>query len=104
MIKTSSDLLKHALSCSLLIVLSISAIGIVSGMLLHYYFASPNIVCLRIIQGFATIILLWATLTLVGFEIQTYSGNTLTERMNQLIFRFLYCLGTYLVIVSLAWF
>lgn len=47
-------------------------------------------------------ILLWGTLFIRGWEIQTYGGVSLTERMNQWIYRFLYCTGTVLVVYSVA--
>ena len=48
-------------------------------------------------------LLLWATLAVRGWQIQTFSGTTLTERVNQWIYRFLYCLGTALVVLTLGW-
>jgi len=47
-------------------------------------------------------LLLWATLFVRGWDIQSIGGVTLTERLNQWIYRFLYCLGTAVVVASLA--
>lgn len=38
-----------------------------------------------------------------GWEIQTHAGVTFTERVNQWIYRFLYCAGTTAIVCSLAW-
>lgn len=47
-------------------------------------------------------VLLWGTLFIRGWEIQSYGGVTLTERVNQWIYRTQYCIGTVLVVYSLA--
>ena len=47
--------------------------------------------------------LLWGTLFVRGWEIQTYSGVRLTERVNQWLYRFLYFTGTAILVFSLAW-
>jgi hypothetical protein len=48
-------------------------------------------------------VLLWATLALRGWEVQSYSNATLTERVNQWIFRFLCCIGTFLFVAAIGW-
>lgn len=50
-----------------------------------------------------TSILLWATLAVQGWNIQSYGGVTLTERVNRWIFRFLYTVGTYLLVAGSVW-
>jgi hypothetical protein len=47
-------------------------------------------------------ILLWGTLFIRGWEIQTYSGVSLTERVNQWLYRGLYCIGTAVIVYSLT--
>ena len=47
-------------------------------------------------------ILLWGTLFIRGWEIQTYDGGSIVERVNQWLYRGLYCVGTALVVYSLA--
>ena len=37
-------------------------------------------------------LLLWGTLFVRGWEIQTYKGRSLTERVNQWLYRALYCI------------
>lgn len=48
-------------------------------------------------------LLLWGTLFVRGWEIQSYGGVTLTERINQWLYRALYCLGTAILVCSLSW-
>ena len=47
-------------------------------------------------------LLLWGTLFIRGWEIQTYCGVSLTERVNQWLYRGLYCIGTTVIVYSLA--
>jgi hypothetical protein len=55
-----------------------------------------------VLQVVGAAILLWATLFVRGWDIQTMGGVSLTERVNQWIYRLLYCLGTTVIVVSLA--
>jgi len=48
-------------------------------------------------------ILLWATLAVRGWDVQTFSGATLTERVNQWIYRGLYCISTALLVMTVVW-
>ncbi|QLF71042.1 hypothetical protein FE840_016620 [Peteryoungia desertarenae] len=50
-----------------------------------------------------TTILMWATLALQGWSIQSFKGNTLSERLNQWIFRTLYVIGTALISAGSVW-
>ena len=47
-------------------------------------------------------LLLWGTLFVRGYDIQTYGGVTLTERVNQWVYRTMYCAGTALLVCSVA--
>jgi hypothetical protein len=48
-------------------------------------------------------ILLWGTLFVRGWEIQSHAGVLFSERVNQWLYRFLYCLGTSIIVFSLSW-
>lgn len=48
-------------------------------------------------------ILLWATLAVQGWSIQSFKGITLSERVNQWVFRSLYVLGTALISAGSVW-
>ncbi|GGD98272.1 hypothetical protein [Caballeronia grimmiae] len=47
-----------------------------------------------LLQALSAATLLWGTLFLRGWEIQTFSGMTLTERVNQTLYRVLCTVGT----------
>ena len=42
------------------------------------------------------------TLFVRGWEIQTWTGDSLIEHVNQRIYRSLYCIGTCVIVFSLA--
>ena len=48
-----------------------------------------------------TAILLWATVAVKGWEVASFSTVTLGERLNICVFRFLYWLGTMLLIAAI---
>jgi hypothetical protein len=54
------------------------------------------------LQAFGATVVLWATLFVRGWDIQSFGGVTLTERVNRWIYRLLYCLGTAAVVASLT--
>jgi hypothetical protein len=47
-------------------------------------------------------LLLWGTLFVRGWEIQSYAGVLLTERVNQWLYRALYCVGTGVLVFSVT--
>ncbi|RWD35574.1 hypothetical protein [Mesorhizobium sp.] len=67
--------------------------GILIGLLLRSIFG-PVTIGSAIVAVSGTVILLWTTLALQGWTVQTYSDTTLTERVNRWLFRFLYAVGT----------
>jgi hypothetical protein len=58
---------------------------------------------ISVMQVLGALLLLWGTLFVRGWEIQTYKGTTLIERVNQWIYRSLYCSGTAVLVASLVW-
>lgn len=92
---------RRALFAALLLVIASAATGYALGVLSgRIACASPGTVAW--IQIVGTSVLLWGTLFIRGWEIQTLSGVTLTERVNQWIYRGLYCIGTAVLVSSLA--
>jgi len=85
-----------------LIILSVFFGGLV-GLVLLYFFNQPSSLIITFLQIGGVCLLLWGTIFIRGWEIQTFSGVTLTERVNQWIYRSLYCLGTCIIICSLIW-
>lgn len=95
--------LKKAFLFSLLAIVITGISGLLTGITLNYFISNPNVIFTHILQMTAATILLWATLALKGWDIQSWKGITFTERMNQWIFRSLYCFGTFLAVVSIVW-
>ena len=93
---------RRALWSSLFHVLSSIGIGYLCGVLLRTAISSPCALLIRILQIFGATILLWATLFVRGWDIQSWGGVTLTERVNRWLIRFLYCLGTAVIAASLV--
>lgn len=82
-------------------VLGSIAVGYLSGKTLGMVIGqAPRL--LVALQVFGAMLLLWATLFVRGWEIQSWGGVTLTERVNKWIYRLLYCLGTAAIVASLA--
>jgi hypothetical protein len=48
-------------------------------------------------------VLLWGTLFVRGWQIQSWKGVSLVERVNQWLYRGLYCTGTAVVVWSVSW-
>lgn len=48
-------------------------------------------------------VLLWGTLFVRGWQVQTNKGVSLAERVNQWLYRALYCTGTAVVVWSVTW-
>jgi hypothetical protein len=55
------------------------------------------------LQIAGTCLLLWGTLFVRGWDIQSFGGVTLSERVNQWLYRSLYCTGTAALVSSLSW-
>lgn len=55
------------------------------------------------LQIVGTGLLLWGTLFVRGWEIQTWNGKTIVEKVNRWIYRIMYCLGTGIIVCSLIW-
>jgi len=94
--------LRRAIWESLVWVLSSIAVGYVVGTFLGTVNGGATAALVRILQIFGATILLWATLFVRGWDIQTIGGVTLTERVNRWIYRLLYCLATAAIVASLV--
>ena len=87
---------------SFLLVVSSVAAGCALGIGIRKLHPSANRPLAQALQITGTFSLIWATLFVRGWEIQTICGTTLAERVNQWIYRALYCVGTVLLACSLA--
>ena len=77
-------------------------IGYFAGRLTAVICGAPPHVVITAVQVLGAALLLWGTLFVRGWEIQSFAGVTLSERVNQWLYRFLYCAGTIVVVWSLA--
>lgn len=93
----------HAFWLSLGLIVLFSVIGAFAGFALKELHGMPSVVTINILQTIGAGLLLWGTLFVRGFEIQSYSCATLGERVNQWLYRAMYCTGTTIIICSLVW-
>lgn len=96
-----AHVVRRAFGLSFLLVALATLIGFLSGRIVSVI-ACPSAKVVLPLQVFGAGLLLWGTLFIRGWEIQTFSGVTLTERVNQWLYRFLYFAGTVLFVCSLA--
>ncbi len=94
---------RRALLISLFLVLSAGLVGFFLGITLSCFVGVPSSDTINSLQIIAGLLLLWATFFIRGWEIQSYGGVTFTERVNQWIYRFLYFIGTAIIVLSLIW-
>jgi hypothetical protein len=94
---------RRAFFKSALLVVASGIVGYLGGIAtgaVHICASPKHVMWLQIVGA---CVLLWGTLFVRGWDIQTYGGLTLTERVNQWIYRALYCVGTAVVVFSVAW-
>jgi hypothetical protein len=94
--------LTRGLWTSLAWVLGSIALGYLSGKAFGRISGPGPTRLLATLQIVGATVLLWATLFVRGWDIQTIGGVTLTERVNRWIYRLLYCLGTAAIVASLV--
>ena len=96
-------IVRRAFFYSLLLVIASGAVGYGTGLALGSGVGCVQSHLIVWLQVSGASLLLWGTLFIRGWEIETYAGVTFTERVNQWIYRFLYCAGTAVLVSSLAW-
>lgn len=94
--------IRTALCASFTAVALATAAGAITGLLAAKALGSPG-TGLTILQMVGAFLVLWATLAVRGWEIQSFAGATLEEQVNRWIYRSLYTVGTFLLIMSLFW-
>lgn len=99
----SAFIVRRAFYKSLILVSVAGLFGGCLGLLVGNIIGCADSKFIVALQVSGALILLWGTLFVRGWEIQTYSGVRLTERVNQWIYRFLYFTGTALLVFSLTW-
>lgn len=93
---------RRALWASFALVLCSIAAGYAGGKVLGAVSGEATVSLVGALQIVGATLLLWGTLFVRGWDIQSFGSVTLTERVNQWIYRCLYCLGTAAVVASLA--
>jgi uncharacterized membrane protein len=96
-------IINKAFWLSLIIVATSAMIGGIVGLIAGQLFGLASSQVIAVLQVAGACVLLWGTLYVRGWEIETYDKNTFTERINQIIYRTLYCIGTGLLVASLTW-
>ena len=97
-----AHVVRRAFRSSFLLIVLFGAVGLAAGKLMNALgrCATPaTVMWLQIVGG---CMLLWGTLFVRGWEIETFSGVVFTERVNQWLYRFLCCVGTSIAVYSVA--
>lgn len=96
-------IVNRAFWSSLGLIIIFGVVGALLGKLLAYLYIQPANWLIIFLQILGASLLLWGTLFVRGWQIQTYCGVTLTERVNLWIYRALYCIGTSILICAIVW-
>jgi hypothetical protein len=94
---------RRAFLYSLLLVIAFGVVGLALGVLFGNLAGCATSKLVAWLQIIGASLLLWGTLFVRGWEIQTYGNVTFTERVNQWLYRALYCLGTAVLVLSVSW-
>lgn len=97
-----ADTVRKAFFSSLALVLAFSTLGFLLGQLMYLAGRCATPATITYAQAIGAALLLWGTLFVRGWEIQSNSGVQFTERVNQWLYRALYCVGTSVFVYSLS--
>ena len=98
----SAYIVRAAFMKSLLLVVAFGAAGYVAGQIMGCMSRCAPSSTIAWLQIVGASVLLWGTLFIRGWEVQTLSGASFTERVNQWLYRMLYCAGTWVVVYSMS--
>lgn len=99
----SAFVVRRAFWKSFLLVIAAGVFGGAIGFIINSVAGCATPALIMGLQVGGALTLLWGTLFVRGWDIQTYSGVRLTERVNQWLYRFLYFTGTAILVLSLVW-
>jgi hypothetical protein len=99
----SATVVCRAFWMSLILVTFSALIGAVAGIVFGEVFGAAAHRSISWLQIVGTSLLLWGTIFVRGWEIQTSCGYTLVEMVNRWLYRTLYCVGTAILVCSLTW-
>jgi hypothetical protein len=94
--------IRQAFWSSLLLIIASGAFGYIVGHVIDKWLGFVPKIVITSLQIIGAMLLLWGTLFVRGWEIQSFGGVTLFERVNKWIYRTLCCTGTIIIISSLA--
>jgi hypothetical protein len=77
--------------------------GYVTGLVFANHYGPASDTCIQVLQYLGVAIILWATLAKGGWNIQTTKGESLPEKVDQWIYRLLYLVGSYFLVLSVSW-
>jgi hypothetical protein len=92
----------RAFGFSLFLVIIFGGIGYAIGWVWGRTFGCVNLQTILLIQIIGALFLLWGTLFVRGWEIQTWTSVTPIEKVNRWLYRSLCCLGTAIIVFSLV--
>jgi len=96
------ELIFRAFWRSLGLVLLSALVGLITGVILGHQLGHASRAVVVSLQAAGAMFLLWGTLFVRGWEIQTLGGVTVPERINRWLYRALYCVGTAAIVCSLG--
>lgn len=96
-------IVNRAFWSSLGLIIVFGLLGALVGKMLAFLYSQPANWMIVLLQIIGASLLLWGTLFVRGWQIQTYCGVTLTERVNLWLYRALYCIGTSILICAIVW-
>jgi hypothetical protein len=99
----SSNRIRHSFKVGFGLALLTLVGGYGFGILLGHLLGPARRIIIAILQSFAALVILGATLSLVGWEIQTLGGKTLSEKVNRWLYQIFYVIGTAILVTSLTW-
>lgn len=101
--RKSTNTIRHSFAVGFGWVLVAVVGGLCIGQLLSCIIGLAPKLLIAGLQLLAAGIILGATLSFVGQEIETYGGQTLPEKVNRSLYRSLYIIGTAILVISLTW-
>jgi len=96
-------IIRRSFKHGFLLVVVTLALGYLSGMGLRRLLGQPIPATAMLLQVLAAGVLLGATVSILGWDIQSFNGQTLPEKVNRWTYRGLYFLGTYVLVLASTW-
>jgi cytochrome c biogenesis protein CcdA len=103
-VRKDTYFIRHCLIVGLLLAFLTLAAGVISAMILGRFISPASRMLIIILQSFAAIIILGATISFcLSFKITTWCGETLLEKTNRWLYCTLYIIGTWILVMSFTW-